>query len=184
MELIRKNLIKQRKSIKNIENDRLSRKLLSNVQKIARFKNQKKIAVYLASNGEINPKYIKKFLESNGFSVYLPVLLGKTLKFAKDSKKTKKNKFGIDEPCASQILRAKSLNIIFIPLVGFDEHKNRIGMGGGFYDRALSFKQRQKKYHNPKIYGLAFDLQKVPKIKSRPWDIKLDAIITPTKIYQ
>ena len=54
---------------------------------------------------------------------------------------------------------------------------------GGFYDRTLSFKTRQQNYKNPKLYGLAFDCQEVAKLNVKPWDIKLDAIITPSKIY-
>ncbi len=82
-----------------------------------------------------------------------------------------------------RLLSAKHLNVIFMPLLGFDKNKCRIGMGGGFYDRALSFKKHQTNYNNPKLYGLAFDCQQVTEINNQPWDIPLDAVITPTKIY-
>ena len=77
------------------------------------------------------------------------------------------------------------MNIIFMPLVGFDKHKNRMGMGGGFYDRTLAFKKNQQKFKNPKIYGLAFDCQRleVGKISVQDWDVPLDKIITPSKVY-
>ncbi len=71
-----------------------------------------------------------------------------------------------------------------MPLVGFDQFKNRIGMGGGFYDRTLSFKKRQQNYKNPKLVGLAFDCQEVAKLNAEPWDVPLDAVVTPTTIYQ
>ena len=57
-------------------------------------------------------------------------------------------------------------------------------MGGGFYDRTLSFKNRQKNYKNPKLFGLAFDCQEVTKLNAKPWDVPLDAVITPTTIYR
>ena len=113
----------------------------------------------------------------------MPVLIGKSLKFAKIGKNFRKNRFGIDEPISTEILNANQMNIIFIPLVGFDEFKNRIGMGGGFYDRTLAFKKRQQNYKNPKLYGLAFDCQQVEKLETQDWDVPLDAIITPGKIH-
>ena len=137
----------------------------------------------MPNDGEIDTKYIQNFLKNKGFSIYLPILVGKRLKFAKVDKNFRKNRYGIDEPISTQILDANQLNILFMPLVGFDKNKNRIGMGGGFYDRTLSFKTRQQNYKNPKLYGLAFDCQEVAKLNAKPWDIKLDAIITPNKIY-
>lgn len=55
-------------------------------------------------------------------------------------------------------------------------------MGGGFYDRTLSFKMRQLDYKSPKLYGLAFDCQEVKRLDIQPWDVKLDGVITPNKI--
>jgi 5-formyltetrahydrofolate cyclo-ligase len=158
--------------------------LLFQVKKLANFKNGQKIALYLPNDGEIDTKYIQNFLENKGFSIYLPILVDKSLKFAKVGKNFIKNRFGIDEPISAQILNANQLNIIFMPLVGFDQFKNRIGMGGGFYDRTLSFKNRQQKYKNPKLYGLAFDCQEVTKLNTKPWDIALDAVVTPATIYR
>jgi 5-formyltetrahydrofolate cyclo-ligase len=56
-------------------------------------------------------------------------------------------------------------------------------MGGGYYDRTLAFKKQQKMAKNPKLYGLAFDCQEVAKLNAEPWDVPLNAIITPSKIY-
>jgi 5-formyltetrahydrofolate cyclo-ligase len=58
----------------------------------------------------------------------LPILVGKSLKFAKIGNEFKKNKFGIDEPVATEVLNAKQLDVIFIPVVGFDKNKNRISL--------------------------------------------------------
>jgi 5-formyltetrahydrofolate cyclo-ligase len=69
-----------------------------------------------------------------------------------------------------------------MPLVGFDKNKNRIGMGGGFYDRTLSFKKKQKSFSSPRLYGLAFDCQEVDKLDTRPWDVQLDGVITPSRV--
>ncbi len=184
MKTLRQSIRIQRRSISTSDREKFAKQLLSQVQKIANFKNGQKIALYLPNDGEIDTKYIQNFLKYKGFSIYLPILIDESLKFAKVGKNFIKNRFGIDEPISAQILNANQLNIIFIPLVGFDQFKNRIGMGGGFYDRTLSFKNRQKNYKNPKLFGLAFDCQEVTKLNAKPWDVPLDAVITPTTIYR
>jgi 5-formyltetrahydrofolate cyclo-ligase len=184
MKTLRQSIRIQRRSISSSDQEKFARQLLSQVQKFANFKNGQKIGLYLPNDGEIDTKYIQNFLKNRGFSIYLPILVVKSLKFAKVGKNFRKNRFGIDEPISTQILNANQLNTLFMPLVGFDQFKNRIGMGGGFYDRTLSFKKRQQNYKNPKLYGLAFDCQEVAKLNAKPWDVPLDVIITPSKIYQ
>ncbi len=181
---LRNTLRQQRRLISSTSRDKFSRQLLSQLLKKQRLISGAKIATYLPHDGEIDTKYINNFFKKAGFSAYLPVLVGKKLKFAKVGKCFKKNKFGIFEPIDTPILNTNQLNIILIPLVGFDANKNRLGMGGGFYDRTLAFKKRQKTYNNPKLIGLAFDCQQVDKLKTQPWDVPLNAVITPTTYYQ
>jgi 5-formyltetrahydrofolate cyclo-ligase len=78
-------------------------------------------------------------------------------------------------------MEAKQMDLIFMPLVGFDKNKNRLGMGGGFYDKTLSFKLKSKNYQVPKLFGLAFDCQEVDYLDSKPWDVPVDGIVTPTR---
>lgn len=184
MKTLRQSIRIQRRSIPTSDRVKFAKQLLPQVQKLANFQNGSKIALYLPNDGEIDTKYIQNFLKNKGFSIYLPILVNKSLKFAKAGKSFVKNRFGIDEPVSTQILNANRLNILFMPLVGFDQFKNRIGMGGGFYDRTLSFKKRQQNYKNPKLYGLAFDCQEVAKLNTEPWDVPLDAVVTPTTIYR
>ncbi|KAA0453041.1 MAG: 5-formyltetrahydrofolate cyclo-ligase [Candidatus Thioglobus sp.] len=183
MKNIRQPLRQKRRAIKPLSRERFAKQLFEKTMQMAKFQTTQKIALYLENDGEISPKYIQNFLKNAGFSVYLPVLDDKKLKFAQLSAELKKNKFGINEPVSAKILPTEQLDIIFIPLVGFDQNKNRIGMGGGFYDRTLAFKKQQKN-STPKLYGLAFDCQKVDKLEAQKWDVPLDAVITPTTIYR
>ena len=90
-----------------------------------------------------------------------------------------KNHYGIAEPIASGTpIPLNSCDIILVPLVAFDRQGNRIGMGAGFYDRALSFKQTAESVTRPILLGLAHDFQEVNKISAQNWDIPLDAILT------
>lgn len=179
----RQSLRLKRQAIEAHEREQFAKQLSHQVQKIEDIQHVQKVALYLENDDEIDPKHIYRFLEAQGVELYLPILEDKKLKFAKAGKRFKKNKFGIDEPIATEVLDSKQLDIIFMPLVGFDKNKNRIGMGGGFYDRTLDFKKHSTDHGKPKLYGLAFDCQQLDKIDTQPWDIKLDAIITPSKIY-
>ncbi len=139
------------------------------------------IAIFTPNDGEIDTKNTINFLIKQGRSVYLPILVGEKLKFAKMGRRYRKNKFGIDEPIFSPLLGANRMDLILMPLVGFDKNKNRLGMGGGFYDKTLSFHLKPSNYKVPKLFGLAFDCQEVDLLKSKPWDVPVDGILTPTR---
>lgn len=155
----------------------------------ASFRNAKRIACYLSEDGEIDPVYIIEKAWQYKKNVFLPVLppTGKSLFFAPYTKQTKlkPNQFGILEPDThpSNWVRARQLSLILLPLVAFDEKGNRMGMGGGYYDRSLSFTQHRKQWHNPKLIGLAHELQKVDQLATESWDIPLNMIATEEKIY-
>jgi 5-formyltetrahydrofolate cyclo-ligase len=182
MKTIRQALRQKRRSINRRDRTKFSRQLLSRCKGLGIFQSGKKIAIYLTNDGEIDPIYIQKYMQMIGLSVYLPLLDGKKLKFAKIGNTYKKNRFGINEPIFSTITNANKLNVILMPLVGFDQNKNRIGMGGGFYDKTLSFKIRQTNFNTPKLYGLAFDCQESDNLDIKPWDVQLDGVITPSRV--
>lgn len=91
----------------------------------------------------------------------------------------KKNRFGIAEPLlhARALVPVWSLNLLLLPLVAFDRQGTRLGMGGGFYDRTLSFKRNHPSW-GPKLLGLAHSFQEIQNIPRRSWDIPLDGIVT------
>ena len=136
------------------------------------------IAIFLSFDGEVDTKPIIEYLWQQNKSVYLPVPIGEhQLLFLNYTSNTPliKNKFGILEPAIDETnsIAIEQLDIIFTPLVAFDERGYRIGMGGGYYDRTLAHYQKQQILP----IGLAFACQKVPKLDNQPWDIKLPEII-------
>ncbi|SMN15187.1 5-formyltetrahydrofolate cyclo-ligase [uncultured Candidatus Thioglobus sp.] len=183
MKALRQSLRQQRRDITLSNRVKFSKSLLSQVQKIANFQHDQKVATYLPNDGEIDTKYIQNFLKKQEINTYLPILVGKSLKFSEIGKNFRNNKYGIPEPFSTDIISAEQLDILFIPLVGFDADKNRIGMGGGYYDRTLAFKKDQETSKKPILIGLAFDCQQVEQLEVQEWDVPLDAIITPSKIY-
>ena len=181
MKEIRKELRKTRRSIDQPTRKKRGRQLLYQCQKNSIFRNAKHVAIFTPNDGEIETSNTINFLTHQGYLVYLPILVREKLKFAKMGEKYRKNRFGIDEPIYSPLIGAHRMDIILMPLVGFDKHKNRLGMGGGFYDKTLSFHKQLKNFRVPKLFGLAFDSQEVDKLITQPWDVPLDGIITPTR---
>ena len=90
------------------------------------------------------------------------------------------NRFAIPEPAIAraQLLPAQSLDLILMPLVGFDRSGNRLGMGGGFYDRTLAFRHHRDGYRGPLLLGLAYQFQCLDGLQARHWDVPLDGILT------
>lgn len=138
----------------------------------------KNIAIFLSFDGEVDTKPIIEYLWQQNKSVYLPVPIAEQqLLFLNYSPNTPliKNKFGILEPAINETssIAIEQLDIVFTPLVAFDERGYRMGMGGGYYDRMLANYQQQQILP----IGLAFACQKLAKIDNQPWDIKLPEII-------
>ena len=90
----------------------------------------------------------------------------------------KTNKYGIPEPISKNVSYP---DILFVPLVGYDDKLNRLGYGGGFYDRYLQKISKIKKIFK---IGLGFSFQEIKKIPINKYDKKLDLIITEKKIIQ
>jgi len=149
------------------------------------FARHQRIALYLASDGEIDPELLLERLVAAGRQCYLPVLNRyrcRPLRFAKylPGMPMRANRYGIPEPAVSpaQMLSAQSLDLIMLPLVGFDDAGNRLGMGGGFYDRSLAFMLHRGHFCRPRLIGLAYQFQCLDRLQDRPWDVPLDGILT------
>ena len=105
--------------------------------------------------------------------------------YSKDQKLSL-NDYGIPEPEHNdeKSIQAEQFDLMFIPLVAFDSKCNRIGMGGGYYDKTLAFKKESEKKSKPLLIGLAYEFQKIDAIEKNAWDIPMDAIITENKTYK
>ena len=92
-----------------------------------------------------------------------------------------KDDFGIWEPVSGTRIEPGELDVVVTPLVAFDDHRNRIGMGGGYFDRTFAFLANRNHWLRPKLIGVAFECQRVPKIAPNPWDIRVFRIFTETR---
>ena len=141
----------------------------------------KNIGGYYPSNFEIDNLKILAMMEKKNFNISLPVIKeNNQMNFLQWSRHDplKINKFGIPEPISTKIIVP---DILLVPLVSFDSKLNRLGYGGGFYDRYIEKIEKMKKV--TKI-GLAFSYQKIKKVPTNKFDKRLDFIITEKEILQ
>ena len=170
---LRKKILKVREKInkKNIQIDFNQLIKIIKIEKITK----KIIGGYYPVNFEIDDLTILRKFEKNRFLISLPVI---KKNFQMDfykwtfSDPLKINKYGIPEPEIKNIIYP---DILLIPLVGFDKNLNRLGYGGGYYDRLI--KKLSKKKNILKI-GLAFSTQEIDKVPINAYDQKLDYIVT------
>jgi 5-formyltetrahydrofolate cyclo-ligase len=151
--------------------------------------NKKIVSLYFAINNEVLTNNIADFCLSSAICCCYPKMLQKDspLVFVEQDKSATLARSVIYPTITEPLITAKSIllepNIIFTPLVAFDKHCNRLGMGGGFYDRTIAdFKKRGIDFIS---IGLAFENQRVTEnIETTEFDQKLDFIITETDIYR
>lgn len=182
---LRKELRSARRALTPAQQHRASRQLFRQLAQHPLFIRSRHIAFYLANDGEIDPVLLFRHARRLGKICYLPVVSGwpgTSMKFQRVHRRQRwtRNRFGIAEPQAKGNHQTVPwrLDLVLMPLVGFDTHGNRLGMGGGFYDRTFAYRRRRRNWFTPRLLGLAHDCQKVEALPVASWDIPLDGIAT------
>ncbi|MPM47880.1 putative protein YqgN [bioreactor metagenome] len=180
--ILRNKILSIRDSLNRNEKEIMDNEIFNKLKNTELYKNARNIFIYISFSNEINTiNIIKKALEDKK-DVFIPKIY-KTNKSMKAIKLNsfddlKKNSMGILEPIDdSKYIEKENIDLIVVPGVVFDKDCNRIGYGGGYYDRYL----KDIAYKNNKVV-LAYDLQVIDKIENEKHDIKVDYIITNTKI--
>mgnify|MGYP001267022992 CR=1 FL=1 len=174
-----------RKKILNIRSKKKSDKLNIEEKKILKIIKNKKIkkpivGCYYPVNSEVDTKKIMRLLEKIKITISLPIIednFGMEFYEYKTTDPLNINKYGIPEPFKKKKIKP---NILIVPLVAFDQKLNRLGYGGGFYDRFL---KKMEKNIIIKL-GLAFSFQKIKKVPVEKFDKKLDYILTEKKMFK
>lgn len=120
-----------------------------------------------------------------GKDCYLPITanrMAQPLRFAKlDGRHgLTHNRYGIIEPHAARLMNARWLDVMLMPLVGFDRAGRRLGMGGGYYDATLAFLRSRKRWHKPLLVGVAYACQELNEVPAEAWDVRMDMVLTET----
>jgi 5-formyltetrahydrofolate cyclo-ligase len=184
---LRSTLRQQRANLSPALQKQKSESIVQHIQQSQVFKSATHIAFYSPVQGEVNPLPVtqlnSKIIANKYF--YLPILQGNEapLLFAPFSNQSEwlNNRFEIPEPVykKSELITADALDLVLMPLLGFDKQGNRLGMGGGFYDRTFAFKKQ--KNSKPTLMGIAYDFQEVESLKAEDWDIPLDYMVTESQ---
>ncbi|MCF2948399.1 5-formyltetrahydrofolate cyclo-ligase [Paraglaciecola aquimarina] len=149
----------------------------------------KTVACYLANDGELDPSAIIEYCWQHNIQVVLPVLDPNNsghLVFVEYQANSQMqiNTYGIAEPAITQYNQVplQNIDLVFTPLVAFDQQGNRLGMGGGYYDRTLAPIKRNNL--NTQLIGLAHNCQQANKLPTDGWDIPLHGIVTPKQFFK
>lgn len=186
---LRARLRQERRAISTARAADAQASALGRLERLPGFRRAGRIAGYVGVRGEIDTRVLLRQATARGKTVLLPVLhpfKNGQLWFCRWSvgQRMRKNRFDIPEPHPPLYqIPARDLDLIIVPLLGFDTTCHRLGMGGGYYDRTLAFVDRYRSKRRPLLIGLAHDFQRVEVLQPQPWDIQLDAVVTPTQIH-
>ena len=167
--------------------ERAAQAVAERIVLLTEFKQAQQIAAYFAVNGEIGLNLVIDQALVEGKQILLPNLDQQALRFSPyfHDQKMRINRFRLPEPDVddSEMLLPEELDLVLAPLVVFDGNRNRIGMGGGFYDRSFAFRKNPG-HLKPVLIGVAHELQKVERIVPEEWDVRLDMIVTDRAVYR
>lgn len=145
-------------------------------------RNARRIAAFVAVDAELDPGPFVAAVREAGRQIYLPVLGPRPgcLSFVRSEAgdPLAPNRYGIPEPPPGASVDPKFLDLVLVPLVGFDDAGNRLGMGAGYYDRTFAFRRGRRHWLGPLLIGFAYECQRVDTLPDMPWDIPLDGVVT------
>jgi 5-formyltetrahydrofolate cyclo-ligase len=182
---LRQLLRNKRRSLSASQQQQAAQQLYQQLAQHPLFRRAQHIALYLASDGEIDPVLLMREAWRRGKHVYLPVLArwpktAMVFQRVRPVQQWEKNRFGILQPrwCVADQRAAWALDAVFLPLVGFDQQGGRLGMGGGFYDRCFAELHQRDHLTTPQRIGLAHDCQRVEQLAEAAWDVPLNAVVS------
>ena len=184
-----RNMLRQcRRGLSYKEKNNANKSIFDSIVTFPPYQKSHHLAFYLPHDNEVDLKLLLAKAIPKGKKCYLPVLkFNRHLDFYSYHSESRliKNFFEIEETDVTQekLIASCSLDLIFLPLVAFDKQGNRLGRGGGYYDRTLAF-LKKRRANKPLLIGVAYEFQKLGNIPTEKWDIQLDFVVTEKNIYQ
>ena len=172
---IRSQLLKQRKSLSPNKIAGLSKEIVKHIIQSKLYQQAQRVALYLPFNGEVD---LTALLSIEQKQHYLPSIKGNEMQFQAHSSTTvlEKHRYGISQPPFIDSLQRPELDLCLMPLVGFDMNGNRMGMGGGFYDRY--FQHDAPKNNRTQLAGIGYQFQQQQKLPTQSWDVRINHLFT------
>ncbi|CRM35165.1 MULTISPECIES: 5-formyltetrahydrofolate cyclo-ligase [Pseudomonas] len=187
---LRRLLRKARRALTPSEQRQAAQGLYRQLAQHPLFRRARHISLYLPTDGEIDPRLLLRAAQRRGKATYLPVLSAwprtkMVFQRVRPGDKLLPNRFRILEPRADAHRQRKvwALDLVLLPLVGFDNEGGRLGMGGGFYDRSLAYLARRNTWRKPTLLGLAHECQQVDRLAQASWDVPLAGTVTEKQWY-
>jgi 5-formyltetrahydrofolate cyclo-ligase len=183
---LRKQLRAARRSMSAAEHHGLSTLAAASIMRHRLFSAGKRVALYLPFDGELDTSALMGAARQRGVELFVPVIADRRhrlLRFYRLEGRTEPGAFGILVPrLRTTPVSPQWLDLIIVPLVGVDGNGRRLGLGGGFYDRALRFRRRRRYWMGPHLMGLAFDCQRTRVEFAEPWDVRLNSLATESGV--
>lgn len=186
---LRHRLRQSRRQLSARQQRQASIRLYKKINAQRYFRAAKRIAFYLASDGEIDPTLLLNAALRRGQHCYLPCihpLKSNRMLFIRyrQGDRLVRHRWGMLQPVlrSKALLNTSALDLVFVPLVAFDKRGTRLGMGKGFYDRSFDFRRRMHR-HSPQLVGLAHECQRVETLERQPWDVPMDKIVSDHHTY-
>jgi len=161
------------------------RTIVDSLGELPVFRRGARIAMYLPMRGEVDLRPAIEAAWRRGVAVFVPSIVNRRrgrMAFVPwtPGSARRRNAYGIEEPAAAAArVPALQLDAVVLPVVGFDRRGNRLGMGAGYYDRALRRRlDAARRWRRPRLIGVAFACQELERILVSPWDVPLDLVIT------
>lgn len=177
---LRKSLKKKRRAVSPLERTQAAEAISERLSTLPEFKHSQNIACYLAQDGEIDLQHCIELIWQLGKSCFLPVIDTdnncQKMQFGIYKKQSTlvKNIFNIPEPEPYNLYEIENMHLVLAPLVGFDCHGYRLGMGGGYYDYTLGHCGKSR----PFFMGCGYACQQINTCPHEKNDIRMDAILT------
>jgi 5-formyltetrahydrofolate cyclo-ligase len=154
------------------------------------FERSRTLSAYWAVGGELDLRPLLDAALKRGKQVYLPVVDPRAgvLHFARylPDRPLRRTRYGLHEPRRERgnVIDPRRLDLVLVPLVGFDAHGTRLGMGGGYYDRTFAFARTSPATRRPRLVGVAYELQRLAALERASWDVPVDAVVTEAGVYR
>jgi 5-formyltetrahydrofolate cyclo-ligase len=194
---LRRDMRRRRRALSDSERQHLAHAALRQLKTMVKLRRGMRIAVYLATDGELDTAPLIEYARERGCEIYVPVIrrysprsnLGKTsatMWFVRLRGALRANRFGILEPLhdARERIDPRWLDIVLAPVVAFGQHGERLGSGAGFYDQTFSFLRHRRRWKKPQLIGLAYHWQASDAVANAAWDVPLSAIVTDTEAHR
>jgi 5-formyltetrahydrofolate cyclo-ligase len=182
---LRRTLRSRRRAIPRAERAAAARQVARLVAASGWLRPGRHIGLYLSMPEELDTAPLLALAQRRGCTVALPRVVAKRqgrMRFYDLAGGVRRGAFGIPEPAGTQYRPARSLDLVFVPLVGFDPQGNRMGMGRGFYDICFAHRRMLRHWRRPLLVGVAYEAQCVPSLPLSTHDVPMDAIVTESSL--